>query len=94
MRVTVVDTLVDLGYRVLRAADGQSALSIVRSGAAIDLLLWSYAHYSFLPHAQLGADDDAAQPVLIAADVNAANRARSSVTSRASAAPSAASGPT
>ena len=38
VRVTVVDTLTDLGYRVLRAADGQSALTIVRSGVPIDLL--------------------------------------------------------
>ncbi len=38
VRITVVDTLVELGYRVLRAADGQSALTIVRSGVPIDLL--------------------------------------------------------
>ncbi|MEO8936591.1 MAG: response regulator [Burkholderiaceae bacterium] len=38
VRVTVVDTLTELGYRVLRAADGQSALTIVRSGVPIDLL--------------------------------------------------------
>ena len=38
VRITVVDTLIELGYRVLRASDGQSALSIVRSGVSIDLL--------------------------------------------------------
>ncbi len=38
VRVTVVDTLVDLGYRVLKAKDAQSALAIIESGAAIDLL--------------------------------------------------------
>ena len=38
VRVTVVDTLTDLGYRVLRAADGQSAMTIVQSGVPIDLL--------------------------------------------------------
>ena len=38
VRVTVVDTLTELGYRVLRASDGQSALMIVRSGVPIDLL--------------------------------------------------------
>ena len=38
VRVTVVDTLTELGYRVLRASDGQSALTIVRSGVPIDLL--------------------------------------------------------
>jgi CheY-like chemotaxis protein len=38
VRLTVVDTLVELGYRVLRANDGQSALTIIRSGVAIDVL--------------------------------------------------------
>lgn len=42
----------------------------------LDRLLWTYSAESFLPHAQLGAGDDAAQPVLLAPDVNAANRAR------------------
>ena len=36
--MTVIDTLLELGYRVLRAGDGQSALTIVQSGASIDLL--------------------------------------------------------
>ncbi|SEM61123.1 DNA polymerase III, chi subunit [Sphingomonas gellani] len=43
---------------------------------AIDRLLWSYTPDSFLPHAQIGACDDTVQLVLIAGDVNAANRAR------------------
>ncbi len=38
VRTTVADTLVELGYRVLRASDGQSALTIIRSGVPIDLL--------------------------------------------------------
>jgi CheY-like chemotaxis protein len=38
VRATVVDLLSDLGYRVLKARDAQSALAIVDSGAAIDLL--------------------------------------------------------
>jgi len=38
VRVMVVDTLTELGYRVLRASDGQSALTIIRSGVPIDLL--------------------------------------------------------
>jgi len=42
---------------------------------AIDRLLWSYSPESFLPHGQAGSDDDAAQPVLIAAEVAAANQA-------------------
>ena len=38
VRGTVVDMLTELGYRVLRAKDAQSALAIVESGVAIDLL--------------------------------------------------------
>ncbi|NID17362.1 response regulator [Luteibacter yeojuensis] len=38
VRDTVVAMLGDLGYRVLKARDAQSALSIVESGIAVDLL--------------------------------------------------------
>jgi CheY-like chemotaxis protein len=38
VRGTVVELLSDLGYRVLRARDAQSALVIVESGVAVDLL--------------------------------------------------------
>ena len=38
VRATVVDMLSGLGYRVLKARDADSALAIVESGAAIDLL--------------------------------------------------------
>ncbi|RKG73373.1 PAS domain S-box protein [Corallococcus terminator] len=38
VRATVVELLTELGYRVLRAVDGQSALSILKSGVAVDLL--------------------------------------------------------
>ncbi len=38
VRQTVVDMLNDLGYRVLQARDAQSALAILESGVAIDLL--------------------------------------------------------
>jgi CheY-like chemotaxis protein len=38
VRDTVVDLLTDLGYRVLRAREAQSALAIIESGAPIDLL--------------------------------------------------------
>ncbi|SAK45896.1 response regulator [Caballeronia ptereochthonis] len=38
VRATVVELLSDLGYRVLRAKDAQSALAIVESGVPIDLL--------------------------------------------------------
>ena len=38
VQATVVDLLKDLGYTVLRASDGQSALTLARSGIPIDLL--------------------------------------------------------
>jgi signal transduction histidine kinase len=38
VRATVVDLLADLGYRVLKAKDAESALAIVESGVSIDLL--------------------------------------------------------
>ncbi|URX63469.1 response regulator [Luteibacter anthropi] len=38
VRETVVGMLADLGYRVLRARDAESALSIIESGIAIDML--------------------------------------------------------
>jgi PAS domain S-box-containing protein len=38
VRATVVEILIELGYRVLQARDADSALSVVDSGAAIDLL--------------------------------------------------------
>ena len=43
---------------------------------ALDRALWTYSAESFLPHAQAGAGDDAAQPVLIAGDIIPANAAR------------------
>jgi PAS domain S-box-containing protein len=38
VRGTVVELLTDLGYRVLKASDGQDALAIIHSGVPIDLL--------------------------------------------------------
>jgi CheY-like chemotaxis protein len=38
VQTTVVDILKGLGYRVLRANDGQSALTIIQSGVPIDLI--------------------------------------------------------
>jgi CheY-like chemotaxis protein len=38
VRATVVELLTDLGYRVLKAADGQGALAIIQSGLPVDLL--------------------------------------------------------
>jgi len=62
----------------IRATGGR--LVIVASDAAqrarLDQLLWTWAPESFLPHGQAGGDDDARQPVLIAATPEAANGAR------------------
>ncbi len=38
VRATVVDTLTELGYTVLRARDATTALNIIESGVAIDML--------------------------------------------------------
>ncbi|AKJ02951.1 PAS domain S-box-containing protein [Archangium gephyra] len=38
VRATVVELLTELGYRVLKAADGQSALAVIQSGMPVDLL--------------------------------------------------------
>jgi CheY-like chemotaxis protein len=38
VRATVVELLTDLGYRVLKASDGQSALAVLQSGVPVDLL--------------------------------------------------------
>ena len=38
VRATVVETLGELGYRVLKAKDAESALAVIESGAAVDLL--------------------------------------------------------
>ncbi len=38
VRVTVVEMLSELGYRVLKANDASSALAIIESGVSIDLL--------------------------------------------------------
>ncbi len=61
--------LADGGRLLIVAAD-----EALRTG--LDRLLWSYASDSFLPHAQIGTGEDEAQPILLAPDINAANRAR------------------
>jgi DNA polymerase-3 subunit chi len=43
---------------------------------SLDRLLWEYDAESFLPHAQAGEGDDGAQPILVSAEVSAANGAR------------------
>ncbi|ONF95492.1 DNA polymerase III subunit chi [Sphingomonas jeddahensis] len=66
----IAERVLASGVRLLIVASGEA------QRAALDRLLWEYAPDSFLPHAQLGEGDDTAQPILIAPDVNAANRAR------------------
>jgi signal transduction histidine kinase/DNA-binding response OmpR family regulator len=53
VRLTVVETLGELGYRVLRANDGQSGLTIVRSGAPIDLLFTDVIMPGAIPSTEL-----------------------------------------
>lgn len=76
-RTPIAHLLPRLAERVL--AEGERLLIVSDDAgqrAAIDRLLWDYAPESFLAHAQAGVGDDAAQPVLIAADTPAANAAR------------------
>lgn len=67
---SIAERILASGRRLLIVADTEA------QRAALDRLLWSYAPDSFLPHAQAGTDDDAAQPVLIAPDVQPTNQAR------------------
>ena len=53
VRLTVVETLGELGYRVLRASDGQSGLTVVRSGAPIDLLFTDVIMPGAIPSTEL-----------------------------------------
>lgn len=63
-----------------RVVGGGGRLLIVSGDAAqraaLDRLLWDYAADSFLPHAQAGGGNDAAQPVLIAGEPIGHNAAR------------------
>lgn len=66
---SIAQRVVTGGGRLLIVSDNEA------QRGSIDRLLWSYAPDSFLPHGQAGGDDDAAQPILIAADVVSANQA-------------------
>ncbi len=66
----IAEKVVASGARLLIVAESED------QRIALDRLLWAYGAETFLPHAQIGTGDDAAQPVLIAPDVNAANAAR------------------
>ncbi|MDQ1230672.1 MULTISPECIES: DNA polymerase III subunit chi [unclassified Sphingomonas] len=63
-----------------RVMAGGNRLLIVSADAgqraALDRQLWTIPPDGFLPHAQAGEGDDAAQPVLIAPDTKATNGAR------------------
>ena len=69
--------LPQIAEKVLAA--GHRLLIVVADGeerARLDRHLWTYAPDAFVPHAQVGAGDDKAQPILLAPDVDAANGAR------------------
>ncbi|PZO75300.1 MAG: DNA polymerase III subunit chi [Sphingomonas taxi] len=59
----IAERVVATGGRLLIVAEPQE------QRVALDRLLWSYAPESFLPHAQAGGNEDAAQPILIADDI-------------------------
>ncbi len=67
---SIAQRVVAGGGRLLIVSDNEA------QRVALDRLLWSYAPESFLPHAQEGAGNDAAQPILIAATAVAVNAAR------------------
>jgi DNA polymerase III subunit chi len=66
----IATRVVEGGGRLLIVDEDEARL------AALDRLLWTFAPESFLPHARAGAGNDARQPVLLAAAVDAANGAR------------------
>ena len=66
----IAERVIETGGRLLIVAGEAS------QRAALDKLLWHYSAESFLPHAQAGIGDDAAQPVLIGAETTATNGAR------------------
>jgi len=65
----IVEKVVAGGGRLLIVSGNET------QRGAIDKLLWAYAPESFLPHGCAGGEDDAAQPILIGADVEPANAA-------------------
>jgi DNA polymerase-3 subunit chi len=65
----IAEKVLASGRRLLIVSDDEAQRD------AIDRLLWTYSPESFLPHGQAGGDDDAAQPILIAADAARINEA-------------------
>lgn len=66
----IATKVVEGGGRLLIVAADEARL------VALDRLLWTFSPETFLPHARLGVGEDAAQPVLLAGEINAANGAR------------------
>ena len=62
VRETVVDLLGDMGYRVLKASDAQSALAVVESGVPIDLLFTDVVMPGTLRSPELAKRAKLAQP--------------------------------
>ena len=62
VRETVVDVLTDLGYKVLKASDAQSALAVVESGVPIDLLFTDVVMPGTLRSPELARRAKLAQP--------------------------------
>ena len=66
----IVQRVLASGVRLLIVSDSET------QRAAIDRTLWAVPPDGFLPHAQAGADDNSAQPVLISGETAPANDAR------------------
>ncbi|MGA1804113.1 response regulator [Rhizobium sp. HT1-10] len=62
VRATVVEMLGDLGYRVLKAVDAASALTVIESGVAIDLLFTDVVMPGPLKSAELARKAKQRQP--------------------------------
>ena len=65
VRATVVELLSELGYRVLKAKDAESALSIIESGVPIDLLFTDVVMPGPLRSPELARKARARQPGLV-----------------------------
>jgi PAS domain S-box-containing protein len=62
VRATVVELLTELGYRVLKAKDSQSALAIIESGMPIDLLFTDVVMPGVPPSTELARKAQERQP--------------------------------
>ena len=64
VRTTVVEMLSELGYRVLKAQDAQSALAIVESGVPIDVMFTDVVMPGQLRSQQLAIKARERMPIL------------------------------